>query len=153
MNILGIKHRNSPNNQRFTDLLRIYRQQGVLLCYSQKKTELKSEQIRTENMIKHNWKGGLLGLCLLALASCNQEDNSIKEGRIVGTDNTLCPCCGGYLMVIDQFTYRFFESDLPSGSTVLDNPTYPIDMELRFEQESDLCNGVDRISIEEIKKI
>ena len=103
-------------------------------------------------MMKRNWSAGFFGLALLALASCNQEDNSIKDGSIVGPDNTLCPCCGGYLIVIDQFTYRFFDGDLPSGSTVLNNPTYPIEVELRFEQESDLCNGIDRISIEEIKK-
>ncbi len=102
--------------------------------------------------MKYNWIGWLLGLALLMLASCNDDDNNISEGTIVGPDNTLCACCGGYKIVVDQFTYRFFDDDLPSGSTILQGAIFPLRVELRFEQESDLCNGIDRITIEEIKK-
>lgn len=100
--------------------------------------------------MKYNWMGWLLGIALLTLASCGNEDSGVVEGTIIGIDNTLCPCCGGYLIIIDQFTYRFFDSDLPVGNTVLQGAVFPLDVELRFEQESDLCNNIDRISIQEI---
>lgn len=102
--------------------------------------------------MRYNWMGWLLGMALLALGSCNNEENSIAQGTITGLDNRFCACCGGYLIIIDQFTYRFFESDLPAGNTTLDGATFPLEVELRFENESDFCTDIDRISIQEMKR-
>lgn len=100
--------------------------------------------------MKYNWIGWMLGLALLVMGSCNDEDSSIVKGTVLGPDTRFCSCCGGYLIIVDQFTYRFFDSDLPSGNTVLQGASYPLDVELRFENESDFCNNIDRISIQEM---
>lgn len=83
--------------------------------------------------------------------NCTTAD-TLPQGKILGIDRTACPCCGGYLIVIGQLTYRFFESDLPTGSTVLQNASFPIDVELEYEDQSDLCNGLNRIVIKSIAR-
>lgn len=102
--------------------------------------------------MKYNFICFLIGTVLLALGSCNNEGKSVSQGTILGVDNRFCACCVGYLIVIDRVTYRFLESDLPKGSTILKGATYPLNVELRFEKEGDLCNDIDRISIQEMKK-
>lgn len=94
----------------------------------------------------------LLGLLLLALSSCGTEENSVSQGTVLGPDTRFCACCGGYLIIVDQFTYRFFDSDLPAGNTTLQGAAFPLDVDLRFSNESDLCNNIDRISIQEMSK-
>lgn len=102
--------------------------------------------------MKYNWMVGLLGWILLALSSCGPEQNSVSQGTVIGLDTRFCACCGGYLIIIDQFTYRFFDSDLPTGNTTLQGATFPLDVDLRFSNESDLCNGIDRISVQEMSR-
>ena len=102
--------------------------------------------------MKYNWMVGLLGWILLALGSCGPEETSVLQGTVLGPDNRFCACCGGYLIIVDQFTYRFFDSDLPVGNTTLQGATFPLDVDLRFENESDFCNNIDRISIQEISR-
>jgi len=87
----------------------------------------------------------------LSFSSCDDGASTVITGQIVGKDTAACTCCGGYLVLIDNFTYRFFDADLPDGTTFLDGTnTYPIDVEIEFENQSNLCNGIDRISISEI---
>lgn len=87
----------------------------------------------------------------ISFSSCDDAASAVITGQIVGKDVAACACCGGYLIIIDKFTYRFFDADLPAGTTFLDGVrTFPITVELDYEQQSDLCNGIDRISISQI---
>jgi len=87
----------------------------------------------------------------LTFSSCDDSASTVITGQIVGKDAAACPCCGGYLILIGNFTYRFFESDLPAGTTFLNGATnFPITVEIDYEQQSDLCNGIDRISVSQI---
>lgn len=84
--------------------------------------------------------------------SCDDASNALPQGQILAKDVTACPCCGGYLIAINNFTYRFFEADLPAGTTLLDGAVFPMDVELKYEAQSDICNGIDRIVIQQIAK-
>ncbi|WMX15840.1 MULTISPECIES: hypothetical protein [unclassified Aureispira] len=86
----------------------------------------------------------------LSFSSCDDGASSIITGQIIGKDVAACSCCGGYLILINNFTYRFFDADLPAGTTFLNNATFPITVELEFENQSNLCNNIDRISISRI---
>lgn len=92
-------------------------------------------------------------LLTITFSSCDDSSSSVITGQIVGKDIAACACCGGYLVFIDNFTYRFFEADLPAGTTLLNGATFPIDVEIEFENQSDLCNGIDRISISRIVEL
>ena len=59
---------------------------------------------------------------------------------------------GGYLIFINNGTYRFFQADLPAGSTILNGASFPIKVELRWENQNDVCNSISRIAISEITK-
>lgn len=87
----------------------------------------------------------------ISFSSCDDAASSIITGQIVGRDSAACTCCGGYLILINNFTYRFFDSDLPAGTTFLNGANaFPITVEIEFENQSNLCNGIDRISISSI---
>jgi hypothetical protein len=86
----------------------------------------------------------------LSFSSCDDAATTVTTGRIIGKDPAACACCGGYLIIIDNFTYRFFDSDLPAGTTFLNGATFPVTVEIDYEQQSDLCNNMDRISISQI---
>ena len=87
----------------------------------------------------------------LSFSSCDDAASTVITGQIVGKDSAACACCGGYLILIDNFTYRFFDADLPAGTTILDGAnTFPINVEIDFDNQSNLCNGIDRITVNEI---
>jgi hypothetical protein len=86
----------------------------------------------------------------ISFSSCD-DDTTIITGQIIGRDTAACTCCGGYLILINNATYRFFDADLPAGTTFLNGVnSFPVDVEIEFENQSNLCNGIDRISISSI---
>lgn len=96
-------------------------------------------------------------LALFCFSSCDDSANALTQAQIVSPDPGACACCGGYFILINNdgtpTTYRFFEADLPTGSTVLDAPvSFPIDVELDWENQSDFCNSVSRIKINQIAR-
>lgn len=95
---------------------------------------------------------GLLPLLgLLCFMACQQTEDERIDGTIIGVDNALCPCCGGYLIVADGFTYRAFQTDFPT-TDILNNPTFPIEIRLTFENSGSLCNNINRITIATIER-
>lgn len=95
---------------------------------------------------------GLLAVfALLTFAGCDQTEDDRRDGTILGVDNALCACCGGYLIVIDGFTYRAFESDFPS-TEILDNAAFPIEVRVAFEVEGTPCNNINQIRISTIER-
>jgi len=94
----------------------------------------------------------LVGIFLiLGFSSCTEDENEfMSNGTITGFDSRECVCCGGYFIVINDSTYRFFE--LPSGSKInLDNPTFPIYVKLNWAKADNVCLG-DEIKVLRIEK-
>ena len=87
----------------------------------------------------------------ISFSSCDDTASTVITGQIINKDVTACACCGGYLILIDNATYRFFDADLPAGTTFLNGTnSFPIAVEIVFETKSNLCNGIDGISISSI---
>lgn len=92
---------------------------------------------------------------LVTLLACsNDDDNTIKtyksNGEIKGIDLTECACCGGYIIVIENKTYRFQE-EFPNKEN-LDLENLPIWVALDWElKKDDACEN--HITITAIKQI
>lgn len=93
-----------------------------------------------------------LFLLLLGTSSCNKNEDNRSSGTILREDNAVCACCGGYIIVINRFTYRFFAEDIPNGNTLLDGATFPLDVLVRFENEGTDCNGINRIKLQSLEE-
>lgn len=97
----------------------------------------------------------LVFIVALAVISCSKQD--IEEGQtfdseaiIVGPDLALCPCCGGYIIEIDEagIAYRF--ENLPEGSTIdLAKELIPVSLNWSVDRE---CGEITYITIEEIEE-
>lgn len=90
----------------------------------------------------------VLSLSFLSISSCKKDDEYQSDGIITGQDLSLCGCCGGWFIEIDNTTYRFYE--LPQGSDfTLDNATFPVTVKLNWKMMDNACLG-DEILIEDI---
>ncbi len=93
----------------------------------------------------------ILLLVAIAMAGCEKE-YSRDRGQITGLDPTMCACCGGFFITIDDNIYRM---ELPEGTEpdFLDEP-FPIDVRLTWKNsEGTGCENFHRITVEKIKKI
>ena len=89
-----------------------------------------------------------LSITLLTFSACNKDDAYQNTGIITGPDYSMCMCCGGWLIEIDNTTYRFYE--LPEGSDFnLEKPTYPIMVKLNWKMKDPTCMG-DEIVLEDV---
>ncbi len=80
----------------------------------------------------------------------NPRDEYMNFGTITGIDMTLCMCCGGWFIEIDNATYRF--KKLPDNCDInLYDETFPVFVILNWEEESYQCLG-DEIIIRRIEK-
>lgn len=85
---------------------------------------------------------------LLAFSSCTKSYKYESSGVITGQDGRYCACCGGWFIEIDNTTHRF--DNIPENSNIdLENPTYPIEVELNWKPKDVQCMG-DEIVVEEI---
>jgi hypothetical protein len=87
----------------------------------------------------------LLSLVLLA---CSKEvaKQYKSEGKITGADLALCPCCGGWYIVIGDDTYRF--DDVPTNSGIdLKKETFPLKVKLDWEPVESNCQRITISSI------
>ena len=89
-------------------------------------------------------------ILLMVVFSCSKEDNYMSAGTITGIDMSLCMCCGGWFIEIDNATYRF--NKLPDHCDLnLENETFPITVKLDWEKEINPCLG-DEIIVKQIAK-
>ena len=94
---------------------------------------------------------------ILILTSCNNDDDTELEfestALISGFDMTLCACCGGWIINIDEEEAgkRFYE--LPQDSDIdLETAVFPISVKLNWTASNDYCgNGIVIESIELIE--
>jgi hypothetical protein len=90
-------------------------------------------------------------LICLVLASCMKDNDFGQRGTITGPDYSLCYCCGGYLININDSTYRFL--DLPEQNNInLDNESFPIKVILEWKKHPNptLCNEIIILRIEKM---
>ena len=99
----------------------------------------------------------LYGIIALITITCNNKED-IKpiyeykdSGVITGADMSLCPCCGGWFIEIDNTTYRFLK--LPDNCNFnMANQTFPFDVKIDWENDPNACFG-DEIIVMKIEKI
>jgi hypothetical protein len=70
---------------------------------------------------------------VILFSACQKNDSNcgynpasvnVSKAKIIGRDLNKCSCCWGWIIEIDNVTYKFDKA--PSGSTInLDNLTYP----------------------------
>ncbi|QQS37905.1 MAG: hypothetical protein IPM56_08195 [Ignavibacteriales bacterium] len=85
---------------------------------------------------------------LFALSiNCSDTEDSkqTSEAVITAVDTRECSCCGGFFIVIDNSTYRFYSA--PAGSNVdLSNPVFPINVLVEWRKSANQCLG-DEIEV------
>jgi len=95
--------------------------------------------------------GLLLLLIIVAIAACDKDNESYKSiGTITGVDVTMCACCGGYIIYIDDVRYLF--DSIPKDSDLdLQKETFPLTVKLDWQLIKSSC-PLNRINILRIKK-
>jgi hypothetical protein len=98
----------------------------------------------------------LVLLVTVTLISCKKEPQTEFNGRIIREDPTMCPCCGGYYIEIENASYRFYSLPLNSGIDLNDlsdstGRIYPINVVVSFHKDDPQCMG-DEIIIDKIRK-
>jgi hypothetical protein len=90
-------------------------------------------------------------LLVFILMACSKEnDNYRSNGVIIGYDITMCACCGGLIIIIDEV--RYLIDSLPANSEIDKVETYPISVKLDWQLIKQGCPD-NRISVQRIKKI
>lgn len=96
----------------------------------------------------------ILLLVLIISVSCskNDDEKTYKSvGIIEGIDMTMCACCGGYIIKIENKTYRF-QDEFPNKEN-LDLENLPINVNLDWELKKDPCSSFNIITISAIEQI
>ena len=72
----------------------------------------------------------IIFLIFAAFASCDKDNDTYKSvGIITGEDLTMCACCGGYFINIDDVQYLI--NSMPKNSNLdLQQETFPITVHL-----------------------
>jgi hypothetical protein len=85
----------------------------------------------------------LFSACQKNDSSCgNHDSGNIKEstGTITGRDMNKCSCCWGWVIEIDNVTYKF--DKVPAGSTVnLETLSYPASVNLTWHVLPGNCSN------------
>lgn len=76
------------------------------------------------------------------------KDDPVYYGQITGVDYSLCVCCGGWFIDIENETYRFYH--LPENNNIdLSEEIMLVDVILEWEKDENGCLG-DEIIISSI---
>jgi len=90
----------------------------------------------------------LLCLCFL-LSTCDKKDCYTKA-TVTGFDYTLCACCGGYYVKINDETFRATQY---VENAILKTDEFPIEVKIKYTALEDKCGMNDKqIKITAIKK-
>jgi hypothetical protein len=89
-------------------------------------------------------------LVFIMLACSKENDNYRSNGVIIGYDISMCACCGGLIIIIDEV--RYLIDSLPVDSGIDKAATYPFSVKLDWQLIKQGCPN-NRISVQRIKKI
>ncbi len=94
---------------------------------------------------------------MLVISSCTKNEEKSNEKRIVyeatgaitGQDSSLCACCGGWKLIIDNAvlppdfppdSYRF--QALPANSNInLSTAVFPLAIKFNWSVDTNICGG------------
>ncbi len=83
------------------------------------------------------------------LSACDKKD-SYTKATVTGFDYTLCACCGGYYVKINDETFRATQY-VENG--ILNTDAFPIEVRIKYNTIDDKCGMDDKqIKITAIKK-
>ena len=87
------------------------------------------------------------------MIACNKENSDYRSvGRVTGIDGTMCGCCGGWIIYIEDI--RYLIDSMPTDSSIdLATETFPIAVKLDWQLVSTGCSAFNRITVQRIKKI
>ena len=87
------------------------------------------------------------------MIACTKENNDYKSiGTITGIDGTMCGCCGGWIINIDDG--RYLIDSMPDNSGLdLSKETFPVTVKLDWQVVNNGCSFFGRITVQRIKKI
>jgi hypothetical protein len=90
---------------------------------------------------------------LLIVFACTREDNDYRSvGVITGIDGTMCGCCGGWIINIENS--RYLIDSMPDNSNLdLTTETLPVTVKLDWQFVNNGCSAFNRIIVQRIKKI
>ena len=92
-------------------------------------------------------------LFVFIVIACTKEkenDNYKSVGTILGYDMTLCGCCGGWIINIEDVSY--LTDTIPDDSSInLQNEKFPITVKLDWQMNDKGC--LNKITVQRIKKI
>jgi hypothetical protein len=90
---------------------------------------------------------------LFIMIACTKENNDFKSvGTITGIDGTMCGCCGGWIINIEDV--RYLIDSMPENSSLnLAEETFPITVNLDWKLVNNECSFFNRIAVQRIKKI
>ncbi len=90
-------------------------------------------------------------LILVAFASCDKDTDSYRSvGIITGMDGTMCGCCGGWIIYIDDV--RYLIDSMPKKSNLdLQKETFPLTVQLDWQLINSSCPLL-RIDVLRIRK-
>lgn len=85
--------------------------------------------------------------------ACTKVNDDYKSiGTITGIDGTMCGCCGGCIINIDNG--RYLIDSMPDNSGLdLSKETFPITVKLDWQVVNNGCSFFGRITVQRIKKI
>lgn len=94
--------------------------------------------------------GLIILMVFVAFVTCNKDKDTYKSvGIITGEDMTMCACCGGYIIYIDDVRYLF--DSVPENSGInLQKETFPLTVQLDWQLIESGCHL--RIEVLRIKK-
>jgi hypothetical protein len=90
--------------------------------------------------------------------SCKKDNKESSQGNasIIGFDERMCPCCGGWVIQVDSVPNlnggtSFLANNFPAGFDLGDTPVFPIRVQVEFQIDTGGCNGAF-INITKIEK-
>ena len=88
------------------------------------------------------------------LTTCTKESSYYKSyGTITGADPTMCACCGGWFINIENTQYRIVS--MPDNFALeLEKETFPVTVRLDWQLITTGCpSEFNRIAVSRIRKI
>lgn len=93
-------------------------------------------------------------LLVFILNACTKENSDYKSlGIITGADPTMCACCGGWFITIENTQYRIVS--MPDNFALdLEKETFPVAVKLDWQLITTGCpSEFNRITVSRIRKI
>lgn len=84
--------------------------------------------------------------------ACTKGNDDYKSvGIITGIDGTMCGCCGGWIINIEDAMYLI--DSMPDDSNLnLVEESFPIVVKLDWQLVNNECSAFNRITVQRIKK-